>query len=193
MTKVIIVHGWAGSPKEAMHAWMKAELEKKGFEVIVPKMPNSESPKIEKWIPFLQKNVGKLDEDTYFIGHSIGCQAIMRFLQELDSKTKIGGVVFIAPWMHLDENTIKEEGEESVKIVKPWVETPIDFSKIKTHTNEFLCIFSNNDPYVPFNDSEIFKEKLGAKIVVERNKGHFTEEDGIKENKTAVDGLLNMM
>jgi len=193
MAKVIIVHGWAGSPKEAMHAWMKAELEKKGFEVIVPKMPDSETPKIEKWVPFLQKTVGKPDENTYFIGHSIGCQTVMRYLETLDPSIEIGGAVFIAPWMKLDENAIKEEGEESVKIVKPWVETPINFSKIKKHTNNFLCIFSNNDLYVPFKDSEIFKEKLGAKIIVERNKGHFTETDGVKENKAAVDGLLDLM
>ena len=33
------------------------------------------------------------DENTYFVGHSIGCQAIMRYLESVDVK-KIGGVLF---------------------------------------------------------------------------------------------------
>ncbi len=188
MKKVIIVHGWDGSPKEGMHSWMKKELEKKGFEVMAPKMPSPAKPQIETWIPFLQKTIKGLDKDTYFIGHSIGCQGVLRYLETQDKE--IGGIVLIAPWMHLDLNTIAEEGEESVKIAKPWMEIPINWVKINKLTKKCVCIFSNNDPYVPLEEKEIFMAKLNAKIIVEKNKGHFTEDDGVRENKTAVEALL---
>ncbi len=51
--------------------------------VQVPAMPNTAEPKIETWVPFLEKLVGKPDKDTYLVGHSIGCQTILRYLDGL--------------------------------------------------------------------------------------------------------------
>lgn len=53
-------------------------------------------------------------------------------------------------------------------------ETPIDFEKIKTHCNNFVAIHSDNDPYVPLNHGYIFKEKLGAKLIIKHQMGHFS-------------------
>lgn len=192
MRRVFIIHGWGGSPKEPMHKWMKANLEKNGFEVITPEMPNAAEPKIKEWIGKLKEVVQNPDEETFFIGHSIGCQGVLRYIETINPKIKIWGIVLIAPWMHLNEETIKEEGEEVIEIAKPWIETPINWEKIKLHTNKFVCIFSDNDPYVPLSEKELFQEKLGAKIIVEHNKGHFTESDNIKENPTVLNELLRI-
>jgi len=179
--EVFIIHGWGGSPKEPMHKWIKKELENKGFKVVAPIMPNPDKPVISAWVNKIKDLVKTPDEDTYLIGHSIGCQAVLRYLEKLDSKIKVGKVILIAPWMYLDEKTIEEEGEESVRIAKPWVETPIDWSKIKKHTKDFNCIFSDNDPFVPVSNKKLFDKKLGAKIIVEHNKGHFDPDSGIKD------------
>ena len=181
MKKVFIIHGWGGSPEEPMHRWIKKELENKGFKVVAPIIPNPNKPVISTWINKIKNIIKTPDEDTYLIGHSIGCQAILRYLEKLDSKIKVGKVILIAPWMYLDEKTIEEEGEESVRIAKPWVETPIDWSKIKKHTKDFNCIFSDNDPFVPVSNKNLFEEKLGAKIIVEHNKGHFDPDSGVKK------------
>lgn len=144
-------------------------------------MPNTNYPKIKEWVGFLEKNIKKedLNEETYFIGHSIGCQAILRFLEELPDEIKIAGCIFVAGWFNLKKETY--EVEEDRKIAKPWIETSIDLKKVKKHTTNFLAIFSNNDPYIPLSDSEIFKEKLNAKIIIKHNEGHFNETQEIKE------------
>lgn len=37
---------------------------------------------------------------------------------------------------------------------------------------------SSDDPYGRLDENErLFKEKLGAKVIIERNKGHFTSDD----------------
>jgi len=182
MTKrVFIIHGWEATPESEFHPWLKKELEAKGFEVITPEMPDTAAPKINAWVGKLSEIVGKINEDTYFIGHSIGCQTILRYLETLPVTTKIGGVVLLAPWMHLDKKTMKEEGEEGIEIAKPWVETPLNWSKVTSHIKgKIVAIFSDNDPYVPLTDSEIFKEKLNAKIIIEKEKGHFTDDDGCR-------------
>jgi len=173
MKKVIIVHGWGGSSEDNWVPWIKQELKNRGFDAVALDMPNTEKPEIKKWVGFLKSNVKSLDENTFFIGHSVGCQAILRYLEKMNKK--VGGVVLVAPWMHLDKKTIEEEGEESVKISKPWMETPIDFKKVKK-LSKFVCILSDNDPYVPLSDAKLFKKELNAEIVVEHKEEHFTEE-----------------
>lgn len=177
MTKrVFLIHGWDGFPKNNWFPWLKSKLKKKKFEVIVPEMPNSEEPKIEPWVAKLREVVGKAREGDYFVGHSIGCQTIMRYLQTLDSE-KVGGVVFVAGFVNLPNL----ETDEDKEIAKPWLETEIDFDKVKDKAGEIVALFSDNDPDVPLSDKDIFEEKLGAKIIVEHEKGHFSDDSGVLE------------
>jgi predicted alpha/beta hydrolase family esterase len=192
--RVFIIHRWSGSPEQDWYPWLKKELEKNGFEIFVPAMPNTDEPKIEEWIPFLANIVGEPDENTYFVGHSIGCQTILRYLEKLNGK-KVGGAIFVAGWFNLSEFTFKEEPfeeEEARNIAKPWIEMPINFEKIKKTTNNFVAIFSDNDPYVPIGDKNIFKEKLDSEIIIENNKGHFSGSDGITELPSVLNSLLKM-
>lgn len=193
MKKVYIVHGWDGSPNEPMLKWLKKELEKKSFNVSALKMPNPAFPVRGEWIKQLNKEIKNPDENTYFIGHSLGCQTILRWMEQLPGKTEIGGAVLIAPWLNLDEKTIEEEewSKEEFKIAKAWFE-PIDFCDVLDHTKKFVCIFSDNDPYIPLSKTKIFKDKLNAEIIIEKNKGHFDISSGIKDNPITIKKLLEI-
>ena len=170
--RVFIIHRWDGNPKGDLYPWLKTEIEKNGFEVHVPEMPNTSEPKIDEWVGHLNKTVGKLDKGTYFIGHSIGCQTIMRYLQ--DKKIKIGGAVFVAGWFNLDNL----EDEEVESIAKPWMEDKIELDNIKKIINKLTVILSDNDPYdFVGKNKKIFEDKFGAKVIIKKGMGHFTEED----------------
>ncbi|MFA5887673.1 MAG: alpha/beta hydrolase [Candidatus Nanoarchaeia archaeon] len=185
--QVFIIHGWGGNPEEGWFPWLKKELEKKRFHVEIPHMPDTDNPKIESWVSFLKKTIKNPDKDTYFVGHSIGCQTILRYLQGINAK--IGGTVFVAGWI-----TLKGlETDEEWAIAKPWIETPIDFGKVKKSMNKCAAIFSGNDPFVPIDNSNVFKENLGAKIIIEKQKGHFSGSDNVKELPSALKELLDMM
>lgn len=125
--RVFVIHGWGGGHNEILHKLLKKKFSEKGFEVIVPKMPHTDEPKIDEWVLHLNKMVGNADADTYFIVHSIGCQTIMRYLETLPQNTKIGKCIFIAGWFKLDNL----ESEEEERIAKPWIETPINLDKIQ--------------------------------------------------------------
>ncbi|NCN99815.1 hypothetical protein GW920_01680 [Candidatus Falkowbacteria bacterium] len=43
-------------------------------------MPESDKPRIYNWLPTLSKLVINLDKHTYFVGHSMGCELIARYL-----------------------------------------------------------------------------------------------------------------
>lgn len=190
LKKVFMIHGWEGYPENCWFPWLKKELEKRMFKVKVPLMPDTKHPKIENWVPFLAKLTKKADKDTYFVGHSIGCQTILRYLEATD--VKIGGVILVAPWMQLNKNTIKEEGEKVIKLAKLWMETPINWKKIKQNCDNFICIFSDNDPYVPLINKELFENTINAKTITEHNKGHFDDSAGIKEFPIVLNELLKM-
>jgi len=180
MTKrLFIIHGWEGSPNELFYQNIKAELESSySFKVFPLKMPNPGEPKMEEWIPSLAKAVGTPDENTYFYGHSIGSQTILRYLQFLGKDSKVGGVIFTAGWVNLRlESLVGPEEEGSEDIAKPWLETSLNFKKIKSHCDKWVALFSDNDPYVPLTDKDIFKKELDAEIIVEHNKNHFPGAD----------------
>jgi predicted alpha/beta hydrolase family esterase len=157
--------------------WVKSALEKRGFEVHVPQMPNTDNPIIESWVKHLAKEVGEIDENSIFIGHSIGCQAILRYLENLPGGKKCKRVILIAPWTSL--MNLKEEEKP---IAKPWIETPIDFEKVKTKAEKFIAVFSDDDPVVPYEENiKVFKEKLGVETITKHKMGHFTEDEGFTE------------
>lgn len=189
MKKVYIIHGWDGSPDEPLFVWLDKNLTDKDYEVKRLSMPNPETPVIEDWVSKIKEDV-ILDEDTIFVGHSVGCQAVMRFLETQDKNTKICGVLLLAPWMHLDQTTIEEEGEEVIELARPWMETPIDFEKVKNISNKITAIFSDNDVFVPVSEKDFFAKKLGAKTIMEHEKGHFSPAENISELQSALDSIL---
>ena len=100
---------------------------------------------------------------------------------------KVGGAIFVAGWFTLTNSETKEEKE----IAKPWLETPIDFDKVKQHTKKFFAVFSDNDDVVPQENKKLFGERLGAKTALEHAKGHFSGSDGVKELRVILEAILS--
>jgi len=188
--RVFLVHGWEGRPDEGWFPWLKRELEATGFTVEIPAMPDAAAPKIDVWVPFLKELVGEVNSDTYFVGHSIGCQTILRFLEGLGKGQEIGGVVLVGGWIHLKPEATEDEGDEDV--ARPWLETPINWEKINSKCRKFVAIHSDNDPFVFMSDGNVFKEKLGAELVVEHGMKHFSGDDGVTELPSALEAVLRI-
>ena len=193
--RVIIVHGWNGDINKGWFPWIKKELETQGFKVIMERMPNPGRPQIDEWIGMLKSLSGNIDERTYFIGHSIGCQTIMRMLEKIESE-KIGGAVFLAGWFDLTEHTYKENPKmekEMRKIAEPWISTRFDLYKVKSKfiPGTVTAIFSEDDPYVDLKNAEAFKQWLDARIIIENGKGHF-EEAKISQMPLLIEEILRI-
>lgn len=185
--RAFIIHGWGGNPEEGWFPWLKEQLEQKGFAVIVPEMPDTEHPQIGPWVDHLREVVEEVDDQTFFIGHSIGCQTVMRFLESLPEGKKIGGAVFVAGWFHL-----MGLGDEELPIAEPWLSTPIDCAKVLSHMNPPKAIFSDNDDVVSISEKEIFENNLQADCVVLHGMGHFSGDDGVTELPEVLTAVLSM-
>jgi predicted alpha/beta hydrolase family esterase len=190
LKRVFIIHGWDGYPGEGWFPWLTEELEANGFEVEIPAMPEPARPTIEAWVSHLAKVVGDVDQNAYFVGHSIACQTIMRYFENLPADKRAGGAVFVAGFFLLSDL----ETEEEKIIAKPWIETPINFDKVKlASSGNLVAIFSQDDPVVPLDENKkIFEDELSAKIIIENGKGHFSGSDGVMELPSALESILEM-
>jgi hypothetical protein len=181
MKRVFIVHRWSGGPNDDWRPWLKTELEKFGYQIFVPEMPDTDKPMIQKWVGHLAEVVGTPDAETYFVGHSIGCQAILRYLETTDTPT--GGALFIAGWFDLKNL----EDTETERIARTWIELPIDLEKVRGVLPHSTLIISDNDPFAAFEYNKQKFAELGSKIVILHNAGHITEDDGFTELPEALE------
>lgn len=180
MNRVIIVHCWEGYPEYCWYPSVKRELEEKRFQVMVPAFPETKVPKLKAWLPKLREVVGEPNEKTFLVGHSVGCITILRYLESLSQGRKVDGVVLVAGFT--DDLGFKE--------LKNFFTTPVDFDEIKKHCPKFIAIQSDNDPFVPLKHGDVFKNKLGAKVITKHNAGHFSgKEDNCSELPDVVAGI----
>ncbi len=186
MKKAILVHRWSGGANDDWRPWLKTELEKIGYDVTVPDMPDTDAPVIEKWVDHLADSVGTIDSQTIFVGHSIGCQAILRYLER--ENTPIGGAVFVAGWFNLDNL----EDAETEEIAKPWITIPIDVEKVKAVLPKSTLIISDNDPYDNFEYNKKKFTELGSEIVVLHGAGHITQDGGFTQLPEALEAIKKL-
>lgn len=181
MRRAIIIHGWEGYPEECWFPWLKTELEKLGMKVEVPQMPDTENPMLDKWLPHLEQVVGEPDEGLVLVGHSLANITILRLLERMGEGKKVGKVVMVAGFT--DALGYKE--------IESFFRTPIEWGKIRQHCSKFVAINSDNDQYVPLRHADIFKEKLGAKVIIEHGKGHMGGSENLKELPSVLESITS--
>ena len=187
--RIFLIHGWGGYPEEGWRPWLKNELSSRGFEVFVPEMPDTNSPKMNAWLELLSTLVGNPNKQCFFVGHSLGVITILRYLESLTDEQEIGGAVFVAGFT---DDKIKLGETENIDDIRNFFQTPLDFEKIKKHCSKFVTIQSDDDPYVDLHYGDILKEKLNAELIVEHAMKHFSGDDGITQLPHALESVIKI-
>jgi len=184
MNRCFIIHGWAGKPEEGWMPWLKVELEQRGWQVEAPKMPHAKLPQVEEWLQALGEVVSTPDENTYFVGHSLGCFTFLKYIEQLPPDQKVGGGVMVAGFAgNLKHN---------IPVLVKYYEGGLDYEKIKLHGGKYIAIASERDDYVHIQSLHEFAEHLGAKTIVNNEWEHFSGQEGIAELPEALNGLLEV-
>ncbi|MBW7944109.1 serine hydrolase family protein [Patescibacteria group bacterium] len=165
MKKALILHGTDGSSKENWFPWLKAELEKNGYQVWVPDLPHPEKPNIDRYNKHIfSLTSGQLDEETILIGHSSGAVAILGLLEALPDDVKVEAAYLVG--------SFKDDlGWE--KLTELFAR-PFDFEKIKKKSKSFYFIHSDNDPYCPLDHARYLHTQLGGELIVLPGQQHFS-------------------
>ena len=169
--RLIVVHGYTGNPDENWFPWLKKAAEAAGFSVHIPAMPDPHHPNLEAWLNTLDEVIGAFDENTYLVGHSLGCAAILRYAEQLPAGQICGGAVLVASFA----------GPLELSSVNSFVEGAWNDAAIRAHFANITLISSDNDPYIPFALAQSMQERLQAKLVVIPNGGHLNQGAGYTE------------
>ncbi len=189
MKRLFIVHRWSGSSSEPLIAWLGEQGRALGYETTVLDMPGTDVPTIDKWVGHLDSVVQYVDENTFFIGHSIGCQAILRYV-ETQEGCRVGGIILIAPLGNVLTGMNDPLDQD---IARPWLERPINFRVIRDMGPKVSIFFSDNDEFIPLKETtEFYTNGLQPKFIVQSGKGHFKEKDGVTELPEAIEELKGM-
>jgi uncharacterized protein len=160
MKNAVILHAMGNFPNDHWYPWLKRELEQKGYEVWVPQLPDTNTPSIKVWVPYIVNN-GKFTENTVIIGHSAGAAVILSLLEEL--KIKIAQAILVAGF------PFYPGGDPIVKFSYDW-------EKIRNNVGEMIFINSDNDPYGHDDEDgrimlDLLDKEKSAQIIM-KGQGH---------------------
>lgn len=163
MKNASIFHGTGGTPQHFWHPYVKNELEKIGYTVWVPQLPETDNPNLEIQLPFVLSNYN-YNENSVLIGHSAGCPLILSVLENIDIKVKLS--ILVAGFIDKLPN-----GPEKI------LQKEYNWEKIKNNCEKFIFINSDNDPW-GCNDIQGRKmvDHLGGELIIRHGEGHMGSE-----------------
>ncbi len=147
----LILHGRNGSPKSHLFPWLKSELEKKGYKVQAPFLPNTDEPDDEEQTQFVLKKC-KLDKNTVIVGHSFGGIVALRLLEKGIKAQKV--VLLCTPFFgKFLDNKVRASVTRACR-------KGFNFKKILAGKTSFDLLYDTTDYVVPLSDGETFSKKL---------------------------------
>lgn len=182
MKHAVIIHGWKSNPESNWKPWLATELKAAGFRVDIPVMPDPQHPNADDWVATLAETVGRSTDDTYLIGHSLGCMTILRYLEGLNANEKIRAALFVAGF-GMKFQTYHDQHDS-------FFDHELDWAAIRSHCDAFVAIHSDNDPSIKLDQMALFKRELGAKAIVVPGMGHFGSADKTYELPIVRDELF---
>ncbi|HRH55689.1 MAG TPA: alpha/beta hydrolase [Candidatus Paceibacterota bacterium] len=137
------------------------------FEVILPRMPNSQNARYAEWKIWFEKFVPQFEEDVIFIGHSLGGIFLAKYLSEEKYPKRIKATLLVAaPYNAPDDH--------------PYVDFNIltDLTGLQEQGGKIILYQSEDDQLVPFSNFERYRRELpGVTTRVFTDRQHFNASE----------------
>ena len=171
--RVLIVPRWGGIAEDDWYPWLIGEVGDAfpDVETVVAPMPDPSNPTIAGWVPAIAAAVGDQPARltrTVLVGHSVGCQAALRFLDGLADGTAVAAFVAVAGWWTVDEPW---------DTLMPWIETPVDLERVRARAGRVTLVLSDNDPFTSdhVKNAEAWSGRVGATVEMAPGRAHMND------------------
>lgn len=160
-----LLHGTGGNDQD--YFWFEDTalyLKAEGYDVWWPQLPNSEKPNIEETTRFIQEAeaFSKITNNTVLIGHSSACPVILKLLENV--ATTLKQVVLVSGFY----TSLDDDGYSDLMLPDSF-----DWDQIKSKSNEFIFINSDNDPWGCDDiQARPIALQLQAKLIMAAGQGH---------------------
>jgi uncharacterized protein len=175
--RLIVIPRWSGTPSDDWYPWLQRELgavTPQPFDpVVVADMPDPGEPTISSWMGRVQQLLGADPDEmarTVIIGHSVGCQAVLRALAELPVGLHVDSVLCVAGWFWTDAPW---------ESLLPWIETPFDQARTRSAAGQQIVVMmSDNDRHTSDwrANRSAWQDRLDASVVIVPGANHFNGE-----------------
>ena len=168
MQNALILHGRNCTPDLFWYQWIGKELEKQGYSVDIPLLPENTSADRKIWVPYILENF-TFDSSSVVITHSSSGVVFFEVLENLD--VKIDKLILVAGFISPLLDTPSH----------PALKEAYDWDKIRRSISNLYIINSDTDSTGADmkKGREIF-EKLGGTQIIMHNQAHF---GSIKHNQ----------
>lgn len=155
MLNAVIFHGTGCTPESYWFPSLKLFLEKRGYHVWVPQLPEADKPDLQKWLPKALE--AKYSEETVVIGHSAGAPLVLSVLEKI--QVRVQKAILVAGYLN----------DPQSKVLQP----KYDWTKIKQNVQDIVIINSDNDPWGCDDKQglELWKH-LGGTLILREGEGH---------------------
>jgi hypothetical protein len=183
---IFIIHGTEGYPEENWFPWLKNELEQLGYKVFVPQFPSPPiiPAKITEWFEVLKDYDQYINNDTIFIGHSLGGIFTLRLLEKFKNPIKaaffVGTPIGIRPILNYDRDSSFSGFD-------------FDWESIRKNAEHFVVFQSDDDPYVSLGNGEQLAKNLNTQLDFVPNAGHFNKRAGYLKFEKLRDKVLEVL
>ena len=179
----LIIHGSFGNPFVNWFPWLRKQIEDRDLVVYTPDFPTGVGyQNYTNWKQVLNAYVSAelINENTVIFAHSIAPIFISHFLVE--NRIKVKRLVFVCGF-----NNYLGINEEYDNVNKTMYFDNLE--DIKQYSDEIICFYSDNDPYVKYDIEKDFADKISTKQIVIKNGGHLNSETGYNEFKELLEYL----
>lgn len=181
--QVYIVHGYTATPADHWFPWLKERLAADGVAVEVLPMPGSDAPVAAAWDAFLDAAILRRDEDTFLVGHSLGCIALVRHLLR-ERTARYGGMVLVAGFAE----SLAGLGE-----LDGFVDGVTNIERLRETVGRRAVIAARDDEVVPHAATERLAARLDATFLTVEKGGHFLGREGFTAFPLVHEQLSAMM
>lgn len=172
-----IIHGFMGSNIENWFPYVKEKIDSENSLCIVPQFPiELDMHNYAEWKKLLDLynyEYKMMNSESVIIGHSTGSICALKYI--LETKTHIDKLILVSGF----NNFFAEDVNDIHNKINPtyYVEES-DLNKINNYVNEIVCIYGDNDPYIPQNVFHDLVSKINAKEIIIKNGGHLNKASG---------------
>lgn len=156
----ILLHGTGCTPNSYWLPSIQTYLKKKGYDVWAPQLPDSNTPSLHSWLPFVLKQ-GTFTEKTIIIGHSAGCPLLLSILEHI--QTPIHKAILVAGYAR---PLIQTESNAILQRTYAW-------NTIKKRARDTIIINADNDPWGCNHKEGLFIWKhIRGTLILREGEGH---------------------